>query len=632
VPTPDPFPRDSETAFRLPTLLPNTMYAYNADLNVKNHYPEPVALSPQSTIPVIDLCSTDEEDEVDPMSSIPLLRDENGQLVLADDKYQEQNGSRVEEVEPVFCHKTSGRNTAVYPVIETPYETYAQIGSSSCFDEGTLTVQYTSDPSLRFSESVSQDWQTNICMKSPLSISPTPAFTHLEKHITYTSALHCNSAQIPDLASSERKRRMQTKNFNMIPSEEETFNSDKVEEAHTPFLQYDTAEYLKLYSAHVPLIRTRIDSETKTQLSLPSCASAPLTIDLTDTGKSNSKLSFPCRKEKMDVAVRGTTSGTPSFISESKLESITDSSKSHHPVSSFNHRKEQTLMQLCSTSSEESSHHNVNYACLSLCEEKGKQHSSLLRMIPNMPSPVPTHGKSTTLDVDTMDTTVSHHSVPTRPCRRVRFQRKVCSTSPFSPFLQQTLLTDGNVASYVSLQSNLADSVKMHRSKKSITLRKQQSQSNVVITLIPAMALTFSQDGDGTAYAPLHCDTADDSELHHSNRSLPHRRDRTRFAMKKASEEPQHVEDPDSAAPAPKKPNLRVYKETVPRLESKTQVSAISRTLSLPCNYCPLVSFWDVVISSSVQKVKFENVSGSWLSSSPSLYFQFLFYFLQAEM
>jgi hypothetical protein len=590
VPTPVPFPRDSETAFQLPTLLPNTMYAYNAYLNVKNHYPEPVALSPQSTIPVIDLCSTDEEDEGEAMSSISLLRDENGELVLADDKYWEQNGNKVEEVEPVFCDKISGPNTAVYPVIETPYKTYAQIGSS-CFDEDTFTVQYTSEPSLRLSKSVPQDWQTNICMKSPPSASPASAFTHEEKHATYSSALHCNSAEIRNLANSEKRRRVQTKNFSMISSSsEEAFNNDEVEEAHTPFHQHNTAEYLKLYSAYVPLIRTRIDSET--QLSLPSSASSTsLTTDFTGAEKSNSKHSFPCTKEKMEVAVKGTTSDTPSFISESDLESVTDGKKSRHPVSSLNHRKEQTLTQVYSTPSKESSHNNVKDACLSLCEEKGKQQTNLLRMIADTSSPVPTHGKSTSLDVDTMDTTVSHHSVPTLPCRRVRYRRKVCSTTPFSTSLAQTLQTDGNVASYVSLQSNLAESVKMHRSKKSIPLRKEQSPSKVVITPLPVTVHTFSQDGEGTAGAPLHCDTADNSKLQHSNRSLPHRRDRTQFAKKRVLEEPQHVEDPDPAVPAPKKPNPRVYKETVPRLESKTQVSAISGTLSLLYNYCPLVYF-----------------------------------------
>lgn len=590
--TPNPSPRDSETAFQLPTLLPNTMYAYNAYLNVKNHYPEPVALSPQSTIPVIDLCSTDEEDEVEPITSVPLLSDENGPLVLAEDKYQEQNG--VEDVEPVFCDKTSSPNMADYPVIETPYETYAQIGGSpSCLDEGTFAALYPSDPSLRFSESASQGWQMDMCMKTPLSTSPAPAFTHEEKHFTYSSALCCNSAEIPvpNLASSERKRRMQTKNFNMISALEETFGDDEVEEVHARFLQRDTADCFKFYSSHVPLIRTRIDSETKAQLSVPSYASASLTIDCTDTEKSNSKLSFPCRKEKTEVSVIDTTSNSPSFISEADLESISDSSKSHHSVSSLNHRKEQTLTKVCSTSSEESAHHDVKDTYLSLYEEKGKHHTSSLRMIPNTSSPLFTHGKSTSLNGDTMNTSVSHHSVPTRPRRKARHQRKVSSTTPSSPSLARTLHTDGNVASYASLQSNRTDSAKMHRSKISIPLRKELSQSKVVITPLPATALTFSEEGDGTAYAPLHCDTVDVPKLQHSNPSLPHRRGRTRFAMKRASEAPQHVGDPDSVVPTPKKPNLKVYGETVPGLESKTQVSSISRTRSLLYNYCPSVSF-----------------------------------------
>jgi hypothetical protein len=591
VPTPDSFPRDNESAFQLPTLLPNTMYAYNAYLNVKNHYPEPVALSPQSTIPLIDLCSTDEEDEIEPISSVPLMRNDNGQLVLADDKYQEQNKNMVEDIEPLFCDIARGPNTAVYPVIETTYETHAQIGrSSSCFDEGTFTMQYPSDPSVRLKESVPQGLQRNICTRSPLSISPTPAFTHEAKHNTYSSALHCNSAESQDWTSCKRKGRMQTKNFNMISASDETFNSDGVEEAHTPFLQDDPAECLKLYSSHVRLIRTKIDSKTKTQLSVPSCASASLTIDHTDNGKSNSKLSFPCRNEKTKVAVRGTASEAPTFISEVDVEPITGSSESHHPVSSLNHVKERTVPQVCSASSEESIHHNVEDACLSLCEEKGKHEMSLLRMAPNK-SPVSTYGESTSPDCETMNTTVSHQSVSPRPRRRVQYQRKVSSNTPYSSSLVQTLHTDGSGASYVSLQSNLADSVKMHRSKKSVPLRKAQPEAKVVITPVPATAFTISQDRDGTAFAPLNCDTTVDPKLEHLNRSLPHRRDRTRFAGKKASEEHQHVEDLDSVVPVRKKPNLRVNKETVPQLESKTQVSAINRTFSLLYS-CPLVSFF----------------------------------------
>jgi hypothetical protein len=632
MPPPDPSPRDSETAFQLPTLLPNTMYAYNAYLNAENHYPEPVALSPQSTIPVIDLCSTDEEDEVEPITSMSFLNNENGPLALAEDKYQEQNG--VEEVEPVFCDKSSSPNMTVYPVIETPYETYAQIGrSSSCLHEGTFAAQYPSDSSLRLSESVLQGWQMNICMKTPLSTSPAPAFTHEEKHITYSSALHCNSAEIPlpNLASSERKRRMQTKNFNMISATEETFGDDEVEEVHIPFHQCDTTDYHKLYSSHVPLVR--LHSETKTQLSVPSYASASLTIDCTDTEKSNSKLSFPCRKEKMDVSVIDTTSNSRLFISESDL----DSSKSHHSVSSLNHRKERTVTTVCSTSSEESSHHDMNDAYLSLYEEKGKHHTNLLRMVPNTSSPVFTHGKSTSLDDDTMNTSASHHSVPTRPRRRVRYQRKVSSTTLSSPSLARTLHTDRSGASYASLQSNHTDSVNMHRSKISSPLRKEQSQAKGVITPVPATALTFSEEGDGTAYAPPHCDMVEDPKLQHSNPSLPHRRDRTRFAMKRASEAPQHVGDPDSVGPTPKKPNLKVYRETVPGLESKTQVSSISRTLSLLYNYCPLVSFLHASISYSVAKAQIPECF-CFQAKPPGLavvrtnHFQFLISLLQNDM
>jgi hypothetical protein len=595
VPTPDPFPRERETALQLPTLLPNTMYAYNTHLNVKNHYPDPVALSPQATIPVIDLCSTDEEDEVEHITSMSLLSDENGPPILAEDKYQEQNENRVEEVESVFCDIRSSPNMAVYPLIGTPYETYAQIESSSCLDEGTLTVQYPGDPSLRVSESVSQGWQMNICMKT----SPAPTFTHEEKHVTYSSALRCNSAEIPvaNLASSIRKRRMQTKNFNTISATEETFDDDEIEEIHTPFLRRDTSDYLKLDSSRVPLVRTRIDSETKNQLPLPSCASVSVTTDLTDIEKSNSKLSFPCRKEKIGVTVIGTTSDSPSFISESELESITDSSKSHHSLLSLNHRKEHTLTQVCSTSSDEPSHHDVKDAYLSLYEKNGKHQSSFLRMISNTSSPVFMRGESTSLGDDTMNTSVSSHPEPTLPRRRVRYQRKVSSTTPSSPSLARTLHADGNVASYASLQSNLTDSVKMHRSKTSIPLREEQSQPKVVITPLPATAPAFSQEGDGTAYALPHCDMVDVPKVQRSKLSLPHGRKRTRFATKRASKEPQLMEDNDSVVPMHKKPNLKAYRETIPGLESKTQVSAIFKTLSLLYNYCPLVYFLHASIS-----------------------------------
>jgi hypothetical protein len=584
VPTPKLMSRDSESTFQLPTLLPNTMYAYNTSLNIKNHYPEPIALSPQATIPVIDLCSTDEEederglDEVEPLPSVPLVSDESGPLILAlaGDKYVEQNESGV-EVEPVFCDKNSASNIAVYPSVETSYETCAQMEtSSSCLDDDTFMMQYSNDPSLRFSKSAPHGWQTKTRLKTPPSPSPAPTLTHEEKHVTYSPPLHCNSTDFPlqNLSSSER---IQTKSFSMTTSEE-TFDCDVVEEFHTPLLRHNATDCLKLYNAHVPLVRTRIDTRTKTRLSVPSSTSTALSSCSTGTEKSNSKLSFPHRKEKMLGKVISTTTDSSLASSESSVEAITGSQKSRCSLP-FIHKKKQTFLKVCSTSSsEESFYHDHTDAHLSLYEGKEKVQNNLLRTVSNTSLPVSTHEDCVLLD-DTMNTTAPHHSVTTLPGTRVQYQSKLSNTTPPSPSPAPVLDTDGSIAVYASLQSDLADFLKTHKSDLSVPVRREQSRSRDIMTPLPATASAFSQGADGITYTPLHRDPLDDTKTEHSNFSSTHKRERTRFATKRASKQPQPVEDSDSLVPGPKKPNLQVYNETVPGMESTVQVSAIGRTL-----------------------------------------------------
>jgi hypothetical protein len=282
VPRPESFPRDSGSTFQLPTLLPNTMYAYNTYFNNQNLYPEPVALSPQATIPVIDLCSSDEEDALECVTSKPLLRDESGPLILTADENIKQNGSGEKVVEPVFCDRNSTQNIAVYPLVAT---SCAQIGtSSSCLNGDTFTMPYSSNPSLRVSESFPQNWQMNVCVKTVPS-SPAPVFTNQERLVAYSPAPHCDSegTALPHLLNSERKTTIQTKNFNMTSLSEEGLDPVVIEEVHSPVMQCDAADYLKLYNSHVTPDRTRIHTETKTQLSVPSCASTSLNSDSKDT-------------------------------------------------------------------------------------------------------------------------------------------------------------------------------------------------------------------------------------------------------------------------------------------------------------------------------------------------------------
>jgi hypothetical protein len=603
MPPQEPFPRDSETTFQLPTLLPNTMYAYNTSLNIKNHYPEPVALSPQATIPVIDLCSTDEEDEgsldeVQHVRSVPLLSDENGPLILAGDKYLEQNENGIEEVEPMFCDKNSSPNITVYPLVETSCDSYTNTGRyPSGLDGGTFAVQYSSEPSLRFSQSIPHGWQMKICRKTPTSAPCAPAFTHEENHI-YSSPLHCNSTGIPlpNLSRPERNERIQM-NLNTITTSEETFDCDVVEEIHTPLLRRNATNCFKLRNPHVSLVRNRIDTHPKARLSVPSCTSTSLTSDLADSEKSISKFSFPHRK-KLQVKVIGTTSDPPSSASESYVEAVTDNLKSCCSVSSLNHRKEQAIIKVGSTSSSaESFHHDQADAHVSLCEGKEKIQTSLLRISPNTSSPVFTPEESVSLSDDTMSTSASCHSVTTLSHRRVRCQRRLSNnTTTPSPSPVPTLHSVRKIASYASLQSDLTDCLKTHKSKLSVPLGREQSQSRVLMTPLPAPAPTFTQEGGGTVYAPLQCDSMSDPKSHHSNLTLPQRRERTRFATKRASKEPKPVEDIDSVVPDPKKPNLQLHRETIPGMESATQVSAVSSSLSLVSNYyCPLVSSYMLV-------------------------------------
>jgi hypothetical protein len=282
IPRPEPFPRDSGSTFQLPTLLPNTMYAYNTYLNNQNHYPEPVALSPQATIPVIDLCSSDEESEVECLASTQLLSGDNGPLISAGDDCLKRTGIGEKEVEPVFCDRNSTQNIAVYPSIET---SYAKMGTgSSCLNGDKFALQYSSNPSLKVSESFPQDWQMNVSMKTVPS-SPAPVFTNEERLTVYSTALHYNSedAALPHMSNSGRKTAIQAKNFNMNSLSEEGLDSVVIEEVHSPMVQCHASDYLNLYNSRVSPSRTMIHTETKTQLSVPSCASTSLNGGSKDT-------------------------------------------------------------------------------------------------------------------------------------------------------------------------------------------------------------------------------------------------------------------------------------------------------------------------------------------------------------
>lgn len=290
VPKPEPFSRDSSSTFQLPTLLPNTMYAYNTYLNDQNCYPEPVALSQHPTIPVIDLCSSDEEDEVEYLTSTPLLRDENGPLILAEDKSLKQSGGEEKEVESVLYDKSSGQSIAGYPLVET---SYAQVGTSlPCLSGDPFSMQYSSNPSVRVSESFPQDWQMNVCMKTVPS-SPASVFTSEERLVAYSPAPHYNSEGTPHphLSNSKGKTTIRTKNFHVTSSSDEELDGVVIEEVHSPMVQCHAADCLKLYNSHIFPDRTRIRTETKARLSVPS-----LNSDSENT--KNPIQSYPCLAER----------------------------------------------------------------------------------------------------------------------------------------------------------------------------------------------------------------------------------------------------------------------------------------------------------------------------------------------
>jgi hypothetical protein len=106
--------------------------------------------------------------------------------------------------------------------------------------------------------------------------------------------------------------------------------------------------------------------------------------------------------------------GSTSRISKSDTEVVTDSPKSDLRLCLYNHRKEQTIMQVCNSSpSEESLRCHWTDAYLFLHEGKDKIHTSMLRMIPNPSSPVFTLMERAPLGEVTMNTLfllTSYHS------------------------------------------------------------------------------------------------------------------------------------------------------------------------------------------------------------------------------
>ena len=289
IPRPEPFPRDSGSTLQLPTLLPNTMYAYNTYLNNHNHYPEPVALSPQAAIPVIDLCSSDEESEAECLASTPLLSDVNDPLFSAGDECLKQTGSG-EEVEPVFFDRNSTQNIEVYPSVET---SYAHMGTGSCLNGDTFAVQCSSNPSLKVLESFPHDWQMNVSLKTVPS-STAPVFTSEERLTAYSSALHYNSEDtaLPRMSNCGRTTTVQTKNCKLNSLSAEGLDSVVIEEVNSPMVHCQSADYLTLYNSRVSPGRTMMHTETKTQLSVPSFASTSLNVGSKDTKSPMQRPSF----------------------------------------------------------------------------------------------------------------------------------------------------------------------------------------------------------------------------------------------------------------------------------------------------------------------------------------------------
>jgi hypothetical protein len=142
---------------------------------------------------------------------------------------------------------------------------------ASCLNGDTFPVQYSSNPSLKVLESFPHDWQMNVSMKTVPS-SSAPIFT------SYNS----EDTALPHMSNFGRKMTFQTKNCN-VNSLSEGLDSVVIEEVHSPMVQCHSADYLKLYNSHVSPDRTMVHTETKSQLSVPSCASTSLNVGSKDT-------------------------------------------------------------------------------------------------------------------------------------------------------------------------------------------------------------------------------------------------------------------------------------------------------------------------------------------------------------
>ena len=149
-------PLHSETLFDFPKLLPNTMYTYRTDTDPKPGCPQEIEVlehpqsdfSPDPTIPVIDLVSTDDEEErVNSRPASSLLNRE----IHSD---RSLHSSEDEE-----C-KNNNESLTVYPYLETV-------------------------------ASVSQDWQMNICIKSQSEQPQAPEAYQLPK--LDSRLFHCSS-------------------------------------------------------------------------------------------------------------------------------------------------------------------------------------------------------------------------------------------------------------------------------------------------------------------------------------------------------------------------------------------------------------------------------------------------------
>ncbi|XP_069692758.1 uncharacterized protein ova [Periplaneta americana] len=504
---------ESEGSFPLPTLLPNTMYSYN--MSAAN--PQPIALSPQSTIPLIDLCSTDEEDEDDMEDVVP------EPIVLEEDQ--------VIQTGTVYCDK-SGNPTSVtfYPVLHPSYDAFTRVGTDqSCVEGGRFVMSYSSDHSFRYS-SIPRDWPTKVIFKSPPSPSPAPTLDG-EEDITYSSTLNCNFTDISQNKLTHRKERGQSK----MSSESEEMNGSEGEELS--LMQYSEADP-KLYKAYVSLSNSRIQPASKTPL-VPSSTATSLNCNAESVAKAcDTKLhtNFCCSQRK---ETGGSSTEFATSPSECDVENTSDNPKSRH-------RSEQNQTNV----SVDELHQQQSQTDLLSVEEN----------IPVVDNPVPHQSKSFYVDSFMSD----QQSMPSVAQSNEHLQRK-----PLSNAFSASNLQCGSNGSDCEMNSNIIDSPTIFESKlpgslrKEIicdsklqgSLRKERHRSKTLAVTLPSSEPSCTHEESLSTYPPHYVD------FRHERKSLSCRREKTRFATKRASKEPLVLEDVGAVNSDSKRPRLQLYSQ-----------------------------------------------------------------------